>query len=105
MQIQMQEGQLGNVEGTIKNCYNTNIVKGQGYIGGILGTISSPKTRIVNCFNTGDNIKNEIVGYATFDVTENCYSKDDIFTVNDLGEAFRENKDNTNDGYPILYWE
>ncbi len=93
------------MEGTIENCYNIKNVMGQENIGGILGITSSVRTKTVNCYNTGENIKNEIIGYTTFDAVKNCYKLIDTFTAADLGDAFKDDTENINDGYPLLTWE
>ena len=33
----------------------------------------------------------------------NCYTREDTFTVSDLGDAFVDNPENVNQ--PLLYWE
>ena len=63
------------------NCYSTGEVVGTGsYIGDLIG---------------GPETLGEI----------NCYTKDDSFTAADLGDAFKEDTENKNNGYPLLYWE
>lgn len=107
MEIQMWEEQLGKIEGIIENCYNISNIKGNENIGGILGSVASyERTRIVNCYNIKENIKEQIVGsYASSYITQNCYTAIDIFTAEDLGDAFVDDTENVNGGYPLLYWE
>ena len=35
----------------------------------------------------------------------NCYTKSDIFSAENLGDAFKEDTENKNNGYPMLKWE
>ncbi len=42
-----------------------------------------------------ENVKDDII---------NCYTKDQTFTAEDLGDAFKENT-GENNGYPMLKWE
>ena len=102
-------GIAGNIKGIITSSYNTQDITGQECVGGILGVISDYTVKIIDCYSIGNVVGNsrvgEIVGYATINVTENCYTKDDSFTAADLGDAFKEDTENKNNGYPLLYWE
>ena len=64
---------------------------------------------IYNCYNKGEIIadsKAEIINhYYKRNKIENCYSSTDTFTAVDLGDAFVDDTENKNDGYPMLYWE
>ena len=105
-------GVAGNVAGSIENSYNLNNVSGQNYVAGILGVTAPPSPLInstINCYflgdvsGTGERI-GDIVGLEYEGIT-NCYTKDDTFTAADLGDAFKDDTNNINGGYPLLYWE
>ena len=97
----------------IENCYNTGNVSGQFETGGILGAPNSTEVNGINCYSTGEITGTERVGNI-FGWEENeemqnhifnCYTKNDTFTAADLGDAFKEDTENVNGGYPLLYWE
>ena len=103
-------GISGSIAGKIQNCYNMCNISGQDKIGGISGDQTLGDT--INCYSlgeingTGETVGN-IVGWE-YEKIYNCYTKDDTFTAEDLGEAFKEDKEgeeSINNGYPILYWE
>ena len=100
-------GISGSIAGKIQNCYNICNVTGQDQIGGISGDQTIGNT--INCYflgdvsGTGEYIGN-IVGWE-YEKIYNCYTKDDTFTATDLGDVFKEDAENINNGYPILYWE
>ena len=109
-------GIAGSLDGKIKNCYNIGNVKGQSFVGGIVGACGNDQgTYIDNCYSigniTGNTYSDEIIGYIYNNkgnvITKqiNCYTKDDTFTAKDLGEAFVDDIENVNGGYPSLYWE
>ena len=43
-----------------------------------------------------ENVKDDII---------NCYTKDQTFTAVYLGDAFVDDTENENGGYPMLKWE
>ena len=103
------------IYGEIENCYNIEDVTGTKNIGGILGAAdNSIESYISNCYSSGKisgeentgNIVGDIDRVST-DITKiiNCYTKDNTFTAEDLGKAFKEDTENINNGYPILDWE
>ena len=108
-------GIVGMIYGEIENCYNIEDVTGTKNIGGILGAAdNSIESYISNCYSSGKisgeentgNIVGDIDRVST-DITKiiNCYTKDNTFTAEDLGKAFKEDTENINNGYPILDWE
>ena len=100
-------GISGSIAGKIQNCYNMCNISGQDQIGGISGDQTLGDT--INCYSlgeingTGETVGN-IVGWE-YEKIYNCYTKDDTFTAEDLGKAFKEDTENINNGYPILDWE
>ena len=104
-------GIVGFLKGDIQNCCNKNEITNSGnFPGGISGDQTLGDT--INCYSlgeingTGETVGN-IVGWE-YEKIYNCYTKDDTFTAEDLGEAFKEDKEgeeSINNGYPILYWE
>ena len=102
-------GIAGEIYGKIENCYNIADISGVGHVGGITGTLAG---NIMNCYTianiTGNSNIGTFYGYKskiTSSTVENCYSKNDTFTYLDLGDAFKEDKNNINNGYPILSWQ
>ena len=114
-------GIVGSLDGNIENCYNVNDVKAMAsYVGGIIGYSGSEteetylynKINISNCYSIGDisgkSYVGDLIGYKpkTTTIDEiNCYTKNDTFTAEDLGDAYKEDIENINEGYPILFWE
>lgn len=74
-------------------------------------------TQITNTYSKGDivgttypNSIGDILGAHNLesggkDKITNSFGKNDTFTASDLGNAFKEDTENINGGYPILYWE
>ncbi len=117
-EIQSDHNYVGGIAGniadgnTIENCYNISNVSGQGMVGGILGSTGSGygKKDIINCYFFGDIVGSgdtgQIVGIKQqhqANATVNCYTKDDVFSAKDLGNAFVDNPKDANQ--PLLYWE
>ena len=107
-------GIAGCMDGNIKNCYNLGNISGNNYVGGIKGMSDkgiSDNATVVNCYSVGEInsiIANEgdIAGYIENNPEIiNCYTKNDTFTAKDLGDAFVDDTENVNGGYPLLYWE
>lgn len=92
------------------NCYNKGRVEGSSIVGGIISESHSDlgKVNITNCYNTGDisgSNSGEIIGKINRPVDQrNCYKKSTVLTGN-LGDAFIQDKENINNGYPILKWQ
>ena len=102
------------IYGEIENCYNIEDVTGTKNIGGILGAADNNiESYISNCYSSGKISGEENTGNIVGDIdrgyriTEiiNCYMSEDTFTAEDLGEAFKDDEENINNGYPILNWE
>lgn len=54
----------------------------------------------------GINDIGELVGYnGTATQLQNSYISSDVFYAKDLGDAFVDDDENVNGGYPLLYWE
>ena len=128
------EGKAGGIAGQtqnandIKNCYNTGTIVAPKYSGGILGW-SHYESFIENCYNVGIANKG-IVGWDNRDLVNiiNSYflstnsngavGKYDISNleknesemlsenfINILGNAYKQDTDNINNGYPVLMWQ
>ena len=99
-------GIVGEITGNANNCYNIADITGSGYVGGITGCLTGS---LINCYTIANITANYYVGtfygYGTIATKENCYSKNDEFTASDLGDAFEEDTENINQGYPILKWQ
>ncbi len=99
-------GIVGEINGNIENCYNIANISGVGDVGGITGRLTG---NIKNCYSIANITGNYSVGIFSGVIhtgtVENCYSKDDEFNVSNLGNAFKEDTNNINDGYPILQWQ
>ena len=112
-------GITGNTDGVVQNCYNIgNVTSSQWYVGGIVGLGGATLgTKIINAYSNGNissttymNSIGDILGdhhqnSKEKDKIVNCFGKGDIFTAEDLGEAFKDDEENINNGYPILDWE
>ena len=104
-------GIAGHAIGEVINCYNIGDVEGTYCIGGIIGWVSKPTSVVKNCYFSATITTLEI-GHNVFvgdgeenSEISNCYIKDDTFTASDLGNAFKEDSEGINNGYPILFWE
>ena len=117
----------------LQNCYNTGNVDGDYRIGGIAGMNSSEICNCYNVGNISGNEEfGGIVGLNTISETnesigviKNVYSLESIYGINKstieqgevknseelkllaptLGEAFEEDSNNINNGYPVLKWK
>jgi len=125
---------LGGANCLIENCYNTGWVTAR-YEGNLTAAIvgycssSTKDASIVNCYNVGNRyaILGNTNASATGITATNCYSvgtlklhRNTSLTLNActqvshdtmrgyasvLGEAFDDDKNNINHGYPVLAWE
>ena len=122
-------GITGANSGTLYDCYNSqNTIQGQRYVGGICGW--NQKGEIYNCYNTGNitgvnTVTGGIIG-SNGAIVKNCYflenkinngngitiegitlKKDsemkEIYSL--LSSNFKKDKENINQGYPILNWQ
>lgn len=117
--------------GTNKILYSYNRGKVTGSykrVGGIAGSLNSSKCSITSCYNTGEvsgeSYVGGIRGYSKGTVSDSYYLKGVVLTTstdetletdeNTLKglsqqdgwkDYFVEDKENKNDGYPILYWQ
>ena len=103
-------GIVGSLDGRIENCYNLGDVKGEKEAGGIIGAGGDTDgTEISNCYSVGNSLGEnfgDIYGkFYRINKITNCYTKNDTFTAEDLEEAFKEDSEGINNGYPLLYWE
>ena len=105
-------GIAGGIDGKVENCYNIGDI--QGYrTGGILNPATTIGGSAINCYSIGTIIattsnKGDIMGTGTSLARNeiiNCYTKNDTFTEKDLGDTFKKDSEEINNGYPILYWE
>ncbi len=75
-----------NVFGTITNCYVTGSVRGQGYVGGLVGRNCGI---INNCYSTcsmwGEDDVGSLVGWNDFGMITNCYATGDVTGENRVG--------------------
>lgn len=114
-----------NTTATIQNCYNTGSITGSSKAGGIVGQLS--KGTIENCYSIGviDGKATQKGGIFAFSnaTVKNCYytlpetesvggtaapakqitSPEGL--ADKLGNAFKEDTDGANNGYPILVWQ
>ncbi len=124
-------GALQN-EGSIKNCYNIAKITGTGSnVGGIAGSIFNEGCLIHNCYNIGEvrsnnNLGGAIVGVFVAGTIQNCYYLENIVNGgngihvkgaisktmeemkqidNLLGNDFKKDSQNSNNGYPVLTWQ
>lgn len=126
-------GYAGNTKVTIENCYNSGAISGQNYASGIcsIGTGKNGKTgKIGNCYNVGTitgtsdgayyagisanfqgaisnsyyaaPVEEKLMSNATATATA-ITSPDGL--ADKLGNAFKEDTEGTNNGYPILAWQ
>jgi len=84
-------GTSGNTVGTVKNVYNTGIVK--------VGT-----TTVTSNVGTSSSRKGIFIGYSG-SVTGAYGTTIDETALTNLGSAFTADTGNINDGYPILTWQ
>ena len=127
-------GIAGNVayNSIISSCYNKGAVSGTNVVAGIAGDLQLD-SKINNCYNigkiTGGDKTGGIVGYprSTGSEVNNCYFLEDTVDgindfeihigvelkkseelkslVNILGESYKNDINNMNNGYPILTWQ
>lgn len=104
-------GIVGDLHGDIINCYNTGEIISQGQIvGGLVGTIIecenfSNNYNVATVTGVGEHV-DILLGLNQCAVSlKNCYVKGDSFTASNLGEAFKDDTNNINNGYPILQWQ
>ena len=96
-------GQMYNL-GIVKNCYNVgNIKTVEEYnklVGAIVGVFNDTQTintyYLQNTINSGKDIDNNSTVFTTEGV-KSLYQK--------LGSTYKEDKNNINNGYPILEWQ
>ena len=126
-------GVVGYVWGTttITESYNTGTVTGPATVGGVAGGHQAKQTSCVNCYNagtivdsTGNNNNIGAVLGASKGTMTNCYyltgsytqaggtkapqtgaTETDSISAENLGDAFMEDKDDINNGYPVLTWQ
>ena len=88
----------------ISNCYNIGIITGDEWTGGIVGFFRSTGMKSENCYYLEGTVHGtndtEIKGGVISVGSDELKSLASI-----LGTAFEEDKDNINDGYPILIWQ
>jgi len=111
------ENRVGGIVGVlhansiIKNTYNIGVLNsvssGITHIGGCVGG-GYVSVSIDNCYSASDVGTDLIVAYKDADVSvtnSSMQAKENIKTLtNTLGEAFVNDTNNTNNGFPILSW-
>ena len=107
-------GIVGQISGSyVENCYNISKVNGRGATAGIVGGRHYARpAKMINCYSIGEIIGTgshvgDIMGMEEErkEVIINCYTSMHTFTAADLGDAFKDDSENVNNGYPILSWE
>lgn len=94
-------GMVGYNQGDIKNCYGAGKIEGTGNLGGIVGFYE--KGNVENCYyleNIVDSTKItslEGVKMNTISELKKGYTR--------LGNKFKEDINNNNEGFPILTWQ
>ena len=116
------------IDCTMKDCYNKGKVNAEGdYIGGVVG--HNQESSMENCYNigqvSGENAIeiNSVVGRINRCIVNNCYAIEGEYAVETvegikvlsseelknasglLKDKFKEDVNNINGGYPILYWQ
>ena len=119
-------------EGDVVDSYNIGDITGTGSnIGGIIGLIADEKAKLLNSYNIGkitsnNNFGGGIVGVFLSGNIQNCYFLENVVNEGNgtniegiqkqsseelkaiaeiLGEAFKQDEDNINQGYPVLAWQ
>ena len=70
-------GVVGDNLGIVENCYNTGEVSGNSYVGGVVGYNGGRVGSVINCYNTGTVSGNRVggvVGYNGDGRVKNCYN-------------------------------
>ena len=112
-------GIIGGIDNTcdgikISNCYNVgkiasnlNNVREAGIIGG-LNSLASDKLSLENCYYLNSMVNVGIYGYE--DINTNIEGMEEknmkeVSFLDKLGNEFKKDTKNLNNGYPILGWE
>ncbi len=110
-------GIIGLNRGNLKNSYNTgNVSSTQTIIGAVVGNNNEFFDSTTNMTYSGtidnsyalEGSANKLFGENTSVINENCSFKnsDELKSLyNILGNAFEEDLENKNNGYPILSWQ
>lgn len=88
----------------IYNCYNSNNIKGILNVGSIVGLVANKGVQITNCYY----LENTVNGANETEIIEGIAVKtgEQLKKLADaLGEAFKEDINTINNGYPILEWQ
>ena len=106
-------GIAGELEITMVNCYNVGTVTAAkaSYAGALTATLKGGT--ITNCYYLDGSAAGGGVAYVNSGTTDGAISKseaemktsDFIAALNAGGNAFVADKDNINDGYPVLSWQ
>ncbi len=106
-------GIIGLNRGTLENSYNTGVVSGSvNYIGGIVGNNNELDDvtlfgKIYNSYSL-ENVSANLCGVNTSIMGNECSFKTSSELENlyvTLGNSFKEDTNNINNRYPILYWQ
>ncbi len=76
-----------NFSGTISNCYSTGRVRGEGFVGGLVGENHG---LITNCYSTAtisgeSGLIGGLVGYNVDGTISNCYATGDVLGYDQVG--------------------
>lgn len=98
-------GIAGDVQNdsTVSNSYNIGNINGIQHVGGIVGFLRDTNGKIENCYyleNTVNNSNGNILPGTTVNTSNQLKS---CYTL--LGNAFKEDINIINNGYPILSWQ
>ena len=103
----MVGGIVGNNQGILNNSYNIRNISGNvAYVGGIAGqndggSIKNTYSLEGTCTNIiGSNLNNGII-----ETSEIKAEQDMKVLATILGDAFEEDEENLNNGYPVLKWQ
>ena len=95
-------GYSGNC--TIYNCYNSNNITGNSDVGSIIGIVGNKGVQITNCYY----IENTVNGTNDTEILDGVISvtSEELKNLsNTLGDNYKEDTNNINNGYPILQWQ
>ena len=101
-------GIAGINEAEISLCYNIGEIKGTVGIGGLAGQNNNLTGIIKNSYSLEskcDNLIGESLNYSKIELCEIKTEQELKALVSTLGESFKEDTNNINNGYPILSWQ
>lgn len=101
-------GIAGNNQGKCSNCYNIGNISGTTRVGGIAGQLDTTNAILKNSYSLEGKCENVIGANLNGAIMESSSIKSEsemkaLAPV--LGSAFKEDTNNTNNGYPLLQWQ